>query len=150
PARDNATRVIHRELDLRGRPDVVYPTLVDELQASAFDFDLQVQLSTNLEAMPVNDVTVEWPEELAPFVTVGRIHIPRQDISGTDHSEETDALSFNQWRVTEEHRPLGEIMQVRRVYSASAKMRRTLNHQRQTEPASADEVLPYPVAPELG
>src|SRR5262249_45586228 len=29
PARDNAARVIHREIDLRGRPDVVYPTLVD-------------------------------------------------------------------------------------------------------------------------
>jgi hypothetical protein len=31
---------------------------------------------------------------------------------------------------------------VRRIYSASAKVRRTLNHQAQTEPASADSVLP--------
>ena len=136
---------IHRELDLRGRPDVFYPTLVDELQASAFDFDLQVQLCTDLEAMPVNDTTVEWPEKLSPFVTVGRVHVPRQDISGAENFEKTDALAFNQWRVTEEHRPLGEIMQVRRIYTASAKVRRTLNHQPQTEPASADEVLPSPV-----
>jgi hypothetical protein len=150
PATENTTRAIYRELDLRGRPDVFYPTLVDELQASAFDFDLQVQLCTNLDAMPVNDTTVEWPEELSPFVTVGRVHVPRQDISGTENFEKTDALSFNQWRVTEEHRPLGEIMQVRRIYSASAKMRRTLNHQPQTEPASADEVLPSSVAGELG
>ncbi len=57
PATENTTRVIHRELDLRGRPDVFYPTLVDELQASAFDFDLQVQLCTDLEAMPVNETT---------------------------------------------------------------------------------------------
>ena len=83
-------------------------------------------------------------------MTVGRVHVPRQDISGTENFEKTDALAFNQWRVTEEHRPLGEIMRVRRIYSASAKVRRTLNHQPQTEPASADEVLPYPVAPELG
>jgi len=148
PAAENATRVIHRELDLRGRPDVFHPTLVDELQASAFDFDLQVQLCTDIEAMPVNETTVEWPEQLSPFVTVGRVHVPRQDISGTENLERMDALSFNQWRVTEEHRPLGEIMQVRRIYSASAKMRRTLNHQPHTEPASADEVLPYPVARE--
>jgi hypothetical protein len=33
-------------------------------------------------------------------------------------------------------------MQVRRIYSASAKVRRMLNHQPQTEPASAEEVLP--------
>jgi hypothetical protein len=149
PATENAARVIHRELDLRGRPEVFVPTLVDEMQASAFDFDLQVQLCTNLETMPVNDTTVEWPEKLSPFVTVGRVHIPRQDISGTENVEKTDALAFNQWRVTEEHRPLGEIMQVRKIYTASAKMRRALNHQPQTEPASADDVLPYPVPQEL-
>ena len=142
PSAENTMRVIHRELDLRGRPDVFYPTVVDELHASAFDFDLQVQLCTDLKAMPVNATTVEWPEKLSPFVTVGRVHVPRQDISGTENVEKTDALAFNQWRVTEEHRPLGEIMQVRRIYSASAKVRRTLNHQPHTEPASADEVLP--------
>ena len=124
-----------------------YPTLVDELQASDFDFDLQVQLSTDLEVMPVNEATVEWPEKLSPFVTVARVHIPRQDISSTETFEKTDALAFNQWRVTEEHRPLGEIMQVRRIYSASAKLRRTLNHQPQIEPASAGEVLPDTVVP---
>src|SRR5262245_10786620 len=36
PVGENTTRVIYRELDLRGPPDVFYPTLVDELQASAF------------------------------------------------------------------------------------------------------------------
>jgi hypothetical protein len=53
----------------------------------------------------------------------------------------SDALAFNRWRVTSDHRPLGEIMNVRRIYRASAKARRTLNHQPQTEPTSADEVL---------
>jgi len=144
PAMENTARVIHQELDLRDRPDVFYPTLADELQANAFDFDLQVQLCTDLGAMPVNETTVEWPEKLSPFVTVGRVHVPRQDISGTLTSERADALAFNAWRVTEEHRPLGEIMQTRRIYSASVRMRRTINHQPQTEPASADEVLPSP------
>ena len=87
-------------------------------------------------------LTVEWPEKLSPFVTVGRVHLPRQDISGPENFEKGDALAFNQWRVTSDHRPLGEIMNVRRIYSASAKVRRTLNHQPQTEPTSADSVLP--------
>src|SRR5262249_32891044 len=137
PVAENTTRVIHRELDLRSQPDVFYPTLVDELQASAFDFDLQVQLCTDLEAMPVNETTVEWSEKLSPFVTVGRVHIPRQDISGSANFEKTDALSFNQWRVTEEHRPLGEIMQVRRIYSASARVRRTLITSRTPSPSGS-------------
>jgi hypothetical protein len=116
--------------------------LADELRARPFDFDLQVQLCTNLETMPVNDATIEWPEALSPYVTVGRVHIPSQDVSAAVHSDAADALAFNQWRVTEEHRPMGEIMDVRRIYSQSAKMRRTLNHQPLTEPRSVSEVLP--------
>ena len=142
PSAESAANAIHRELDLTTGPDVFRPALVDELQARACDFDLQVQLCTDLDAMPVNDTTVEWPEKLSPFVTVARVHLPRQDISGPENFENGDALAFNQWRVTSDHRPLGEIMKVRRIYSASAKVRRTLNHQPQTEPTSADEVLP--------
>jgi hypothetical protein len=134
--------VIHGDLDLTSGPDVFRPALADELQARAFDFDLQVQLCTDLDVMPVNDLTVEWPEKLSPFVTVGRVHLARQDISGPANLAKGDALAFNQWRVTSEHRPLGEIMNVRRIYSASAKVRRTLNRQPQTEPISADSVLP--------
>jgi hypothetical protein len=141
---ESAENAIHRQLDLDGGPDVFGPTLVDELQAHAFDFDLQVQLCTDLTAMPVNDVTVEWPEKLSPFVIVGRVHLPRQDISRPENVEKGDALAFNQWRVTSDHRPLGEIMDVRRIYTASAKARRTLNQQPQHEPTSADEVLTLP------
>ena len=36
---------------------------------------------------------------------------------------------------------MGEIMQVRRIYSSSAKVRRPLNHQSECEPTSADEVV---------
>lgn len=144
PVAESAEHAIHRELDLSSGPDVFGPTLVDELRARAFDFDLQVQLCTDLAAMPVNDATVEWPEKLSPFVTVGRVHLPRQDIARPENVEKGDALAFNQWRVTTEHRPLGEIMDVRRIYTASAKARRILNHQPQGEPASADEVSPLP------
>jgi hypothetical protein len=144
PAAESAENAIHHELDLSSEPDVFGPTLVDELQAQAFDFDLQVQLCTDLTAMPVSDTTVEWPETLSPFVTVGRVHLPRQDISGPENFEKGDALAFNQWRVTSDHRPLGEIMDVRRVYTASARVRRTLNHQPQREPTGADEVLTLP------
>ncbi|MFI6058342.1 catalase family protein [Streptomyces sp. NPDC051286] len=140
---ENAENVIHQKMDLSKGPDVFGPALVDELRARAFDFDLQVQLCTDLTAMPVNDATVEWPEKLSPFVTVGRVHIPRQDISTAD-PEKSDALAFNQWRVTSAHRPMGEIMDVRRVYSESARIRREINNQPQREPVSADEVIPLP------
>jgi hypothetical protein len=144
PSAENAAHVIHHRIDLGSGPDVFGPVLVEEMQAHAFDFDLQVQLCADLAAMPVNDVTVEWPEELSPFVTVGRVRLPRQDISGEGNAEGGDALAFNQWRVTSDHRPLGEIMDVRRIYATSARVRRELNNQPQREPRTADEVLPRP------
>jgi hypothetical protein len=142
PAADADARAIHHDLDLSQGPDVFGSALIDELKTAAFDFDLQVQLCTDLEAMPVNVATVEWPESLSPFVTVARVHLSQQDISGAERFERGDALAFNQWRVTDEHRPLGEIMRVRQIYTTSARVRRTLNHQSQTEPTSADAVLP--------
>ena len=143
---ENAGKVVHHQVDLNSAEDVFGPVLADELKAHAFDFDLQVQLCTDLAATPVNDATREWPEKLSPFVTVGRVRIPRQDIAGSLSSDAADALAFNQWRVTADHRPMGEIMDVRRVYTTSAKVRRALNHQPQREPASADEVLAWPPA----
>jgi hypothetical protein len=141
-APENAEHVTHHEVDLKSGTDVFGPMLADELRARSFDFDLQVQLCADLETMPVNDAMVEWPEQLSPFVTVGRVHLPRQDISEAEHSDAADALAFNQWRVTEPHRPMGEIMDVRRIYSTSARIRRELNGQPLTEPSSIDEVLP--------
>jgi hypothetical protein len=61
PVAESAENVIHQQLDLRSGPDVYGPALVDELRARGFDFDLQVQLCTDLKVMPVNDATVEWP-----------------------------------------------------------------------------------------
>ena len=93
--------------------------------------------------MPVEDVTVEWPEQLSPFVTVAKVRIPQQDISGDDNLEKMDALSFTPWRVTAEHAPLGNIMRARKeVYRHASVLRHTLNHQQRKEPGSADEVLP--------
>jgi hypothetical protein len=144
PTAETSARAIHSELDITSAPDVFGPVLRDELIANAFEFDLQVQLCADLDAMPINDATIEWPEKLSPFVTVGRVRMPRQDIEAAADSALADGLAFNQWRVTDAHRPLGEIMQVRRIYSTSARVRRLLNHQPQREPASADEVIPWP------
>jgi hypothetical protein len=143
PSPHNAEQVLRPAIDLSTGSDVFHTTLASELDKQSYDFDLQVQLCTDLDAMPVNVLTVEWPEKLSPFVTVGKIHIPRQDVSGVggENLERADALAFNQWRVTAEHMPLGEIMQVRKIYATSAKVRRVLNHQPQTEPASPASAL---------
>src|SRR5258706_8297107 len=91
--------------------------------------------------MPVNDTTVEWPEKLSPFVTVGQVHVPRQDISGTESLEKTDAPAFNQWRAPEEHTPRRGTTPVRPLYTAAATLRPTPTNQPQTETARGPEAM---------
>jgi hypothetical protein len=138
-----AGKVVQRDLDLMSAGEVYRPALVAELRARPYEFDIQVQLCADLAQMPVEDVTVEWPEQLSPFVTVAKLRFPQQDISGDDNLEKMDALSFTPWRVTAEHAPLGNIMRVRKeVYRHASILRHKLNRQQRTEPSSADQVLP--------
>ena len=142
PVRAFADAVEHRVVDLMSDADAYRQALVVELKQRPFEFDLQVQLCTNLEQMPVQDVTVEWLEALSPFVTVAKVRLPAQDISGADNLERMDALSFTPWRVTAEHAPLGEIQRVRKeVYRRSSIARHRLNRQERREPRSVREAL---------
>jgi hypothetical protein len=137
-----AERVVQRDLDLTSATEVYRPALIAELRERPYEFDIQVQLCADLAQMPVEDVTVEWPEQLSPFVTVAKLRFPQQDISGDDNLEKMDALSFTPWRVTAEHAPLGNIMRVRKeVYRHSSILRHKLNQQERKEPQSADQVL---------
>lgn len=142
PDPDSAAAVVRRSIAPASAPEVFRPALQAELQERPYAFDIQVQLCTDLQRMPVEDTTVEWPEQLSPLVTVARLRVPQQDISGQDNLEKMDALSFTPWRVTAEHAPLGNIMRVRKeVYRRSSITRHKLNQQPRTEPRSADEVF---------
>jgi hypothetical protein len=143
PAPGFAEAVLRREINPSLASEVIRPALVAELRERPYEFDIQIQLCVDLQRMPVEDLTVEWPEALSGFVTVARIRIPQQDISGPDNLEQMDTLSFTPWRVTAEHAPLGSMMRARKqIYRHSSLLRHALNHQKRAEPLSADEVLP--------
>lgn len=142
PVKETAEKVERRRLDPRSAAEVFRPALVAELQERPYEFDLQVQLCTNLERMPVEDLTVEWPEAVSPFGTVAKVRLPQQDISGDDIQEAMDATSMTPWRVTEEHRPLGNLQRARKeVYRQSSILRHELNDQVRREPNNLAEVF---------
>src|SRR5262249_55100132 len=131
-----------RALDLTAAEQVFRPALVAELRKRPYEFDIQVQLSTDLIRMPVEKTTVVWPESLSPFVTVAKLRLPQQQIGGEDNFEKMDKTSMSPWRVTEEHRPLGTIMQARlEVYRTSSILRHEANHQERKEPKNLAEVF---------
>jgi hypothetical protein len=136
------TPVTYDTIDVTTDPNAYRTTLVSELAERDHSFDLQVQLCTDLELMPVENTALDWPEAASPFVTVARVDVPRQDISAGTNLAAADGISITPWRVTEDHRPLGEIMEVRReVYRQSSIARHRINGQERREPANLAELF---------
>jgi hypothetical protein len=136
------TEGTHDDVDVHAEAEAHRHKLVAEAGERDHRFALQVQLSTDLATMPVDNTSVEWQEKASPFVTVAHIEIPRQDISGDENLTVADGVSITPWRARAGNEPLGEIMEVRReVYRQSSITRHQVNGQERLEPASLADLF---------
>ena len=53
--------------------------MVDFFKTGEAIWDVKVQLCVDPEMMPIEDASVEWPEELSPYITVARLVAAPQD-----------------------------------------------------------------------
>lgn len=129
-------------VDLKDKPDGLRDAVCDFFAASGAEWELCVQLCTDLERMPVEDAATPWPEELSPFVPVARIRVPAQVAwSGPRSYAVDDGMSFSPWHGVAAHRPIGSIMRVRKAaYEMSARLRGERNGRSLKEPSSFDEL----------
>ena len=98
--------------------DYLADELAARLRAAPVVYDFQVQFFVDEAKTPIEDASVEWKEADAPFVTVARLTLPKQDVasaSGRKLAEQLDGFSFDPWHAVEELRPLGNIMRARNV-----------------------------------
>lgn len=124
-----------------GDPNALRTATVGFLREHDAEFEVRVQLCTDLRAMPVEDASVEWPEDKSPYRTVARLRLPRQDAFSPARRDYVDGLSFCVSHSLAAHRPLGSIMRARlHAYPAMARLRRQANGVPLREPASIDEV----------
>ncbi|AMY09243.1 Catalase [Luteitalea pratensis] len=88
-------------------------------------FDFKVQVQNDADAMPVEDVSVEWSEEDSKPVTLATLRIPTQKVEADGElATQCEALSFNPWHAIVEHRPIGGMNRLRKaVYQASVDKR---------------------------
>jgi hypothetical protein len=91
-------------------------------------FDFVVQFFVDEARTPIEDTSVAWDPDVAPFVKVAELRIPRRDPADRaidrETSDKVDALSFSPWHALEAHRPLGSVMRARKVaYPPSADLR---------------------------
>jgi len=103
--------------------DYLSQAITRHLAERAAVFDFNVQLQTDPVLMPVEDVSVEWSEELSKPIPMATLTIEAQDTSSSDGQRlatECEAMAFSPWNALAEHRPIGGINRLRKeVYLAS-------------------------------
>jgi len=128
-------------LDMKGKPDAMRDA-VNAFFASgqAAEWELRVQLCTDIDRMPLEDASVPWPEEDSPYVAVARLSVAQQPAWNSERERAVDdGMAFSPWHGIAAHRPLGAVMRARKpVYQASADFRARTNgcplHEPQSSP----------------
>ena len=130
------------KLDIHADPDVFRHSVVEFLRTQGAEFELRVQLCTDLDAMPVEDASKVWSESESPYVAVARIVLPAQEAySGARQAYMDDLMSFRPAHSLEAHRPLGSLMRARlKTYGRLSALRHERNGQAQREPSTVDEI----------
>jgi hypothetical protein len=108
----------------RASNDHLRDDLARRLREGPLEWDFMAQFFEDEARTPIEDASVEWPEKDAPYVTLARLVLPRQDASSAEGkalTETIEKLSFDPWHATEDFRPLGEMMRARKIaYKFSA------------------------------
>jgi hypothetical protein len=122
--------------------------MIDHLTTAAqpATFDFCVQLLTGATPEIIDTPTVEWG---TPYQRVATITIMAQDFAQPDQDRFGQNLSYTPWHALPEHRPVGQINEIRRmVYAWSSGMRHLFNLKIGREPTSA--IPPRPTGSCLG
>jgi hypothetical protein len=88
------------------------------LQGGPLSFRLQLQFFVDEVRTPIEDASVDWSEDVAPYVTVAVLTLPVQDPqaeAGAALAATIEAAAFDPWSALMDHRPLGEVMRARKV-----------------------------------
>jgi hypothetical protein len=134
--------LVNSPIELSGAPDALRDSVVAFFAAQSAEWELRVQLCTDIASMPVEDASIEWPQALSPYVAVARIRAPRQTAWSAERSRAIDdEMAFNPWHGIAAHRPIGSIMRVRKMaYAMSAHFRADHNHEPIVEPRSLEAI----------
>jgi hypothetical protein len=105
-------------------------------------YDVRVQLQTDAGRMPVEDASVDWPQEESPYRSVATVRLPpQQPYSNARRVFGDDRLEFRPWHGLAAHRPLGSVNRLRKAgYEELGKQRTDLNAVEGTTMRSAAEL----------
>ncbi|MBC7733430.1 MAG: catalase family protein [Bacteriovorax sp.] len=142
PVSAELAALTNAKLNLNGHPNGLRDAVLDFFKGTAGVWELRVQLCTDLQAMPIEDASVAWPEDISPYIAVARITVPPQVAwSAARSTAVDDGMAFSPWHGVRGHRPIGSVMRVRKaVYEMSAHFRAEHNGRAIVEPVSLDDL----------
>ena len=140
PASENLIALKNAIVDLTDKPNGLREAVIDFFKNNGAVWDVRVQLCNDIDAMPIEDASVPWAEELSPYITIAQIKAePQAGWSQALSKIVDDGMAFNPWHGITAHRPLGSIMRVRKAaYEISSKFRAEANGITITEPKNLD------------
>ncbi len=112
-----------------GNPNALRAAVSEYFASHDGEWEIRVQLCTDLETMPIEDASVAWPEDRSPYRAVARLTVKPQDSWSAEGIAAVDeGLSFSPWHGLAAHRPLGSVMRARNTtYTRSAAFRSEKN-----------------------
>ena len=136
PISPGLTALTDASVDLHDTHDGLREAVQSHFAHDGGEWELRVQLCTNLEEMPIEDSSVEWKEEHSPYVAVARLTMaPQAGWSEALSKAVDDGMRFNPWHALAAHRPIGSIMRVRKAaYAMSSSFRFERTGVQQVEP----------------
>jgi hypothetical protein len=121
----------------RDQPDYLRDVMAAQLTGNDAVFEFLVQRWVDDRRTPVDDPTVDWDEQAAPFEPIARIRIPPQTVMDPVKLAMAENLSFTPWHSLPVHQPLGAINRVRqRAYDTVSAIRHELNGVPRQEPVA--------------
>ena len=139
PVSPNLLTLQDQLVDLHGDPNGLRQAAIDAMAHMGGEWEIRVQLCTDLDRMPVEDASKQWPEDESPYRPVARIRVPAQPAWSEQRAAQADdGLAFSPWHGLLAHQPLGSINRARRpAYVALSAFRAEHNGQPNPEPRSA-------------
>ncbi len=151
PVSPALTALTDAPLDMKDKPDALREAVAGFFREAAapVEWELRVQLCSDIEKMPIEDASVRWPEDQSPFIAVAALSVqPQAALTAEQSRIADDRLAFSPWHGIAAHRPLGSVMRVRQaVYASSARFRSERNRCPMHEPRIEDAGGTPPVSP---
>jgi hypothetical protein len=115
--------------------DYLTETMQNKLNDTAGCFQFMAQVPLPASDLALDDATVIWSEQEAPFVPLARIEIPPQNLVSDEQMEFCENISMNPWHGVGDWQPLGSLNKARRlVYHTVSTFRHQQNQTAEAQP----------------